>query len=290
MRKPAVIALIALAVVLLGAAAVLFQKYRQADSDYRAMRALEAETRGRYGAAIGEIAAIQDSLNSIVLGDAGADLRPTDLVAESRLMETRGDLALARVAVLKAGIERTRRRIEELDETLRTSGVRIAGLERIVDNLRRSVARKEEEIAQLSGERDALRSRVTGLAAEIAMREDSLSAQAAALEQRRLEISTIWYAFGTRKELLSSGLAVASGGVLGIGRTLEPSGKFEPALFTAVDTDRHSVIRIPARRAQVLSAQPEGSYTLQPVEGGVDLVILDPTGFRHVKHVLIVTS
>jgi chromosome segregation ATPase len=197
MRKPVLVALIAGIVVLLVAGIVVFQKYRQADSDYRAMRAMEAETRNRYGDAINEIAMIQDSLNAIVLGDSSAQLLPADLQAERRLMETRGDMALARIAVLKAGIERTKRRIQVLDETLQKSGVRIEGLERMVANLRRSVTSKEQEVAALTGERDALQTRVSGLTVEMAQREDSLAAQAEALENRRRELSTVWYAIGT---------------------------------------------------------------------------------------------
>jgi hypothetical protein len=290
MRKPVLVALIAGIVVLLVAGIVVFQKYRQADSDYRAMRAMEAETRNRYGDAINEIAMIQDSLNAIVLGDSSAQLLPADLQAERRLMETRGDMALARIAVLKAGIERTKRRIQVLDETLQKSGVRIEGLERMVANLRRSVTSKEQEVAALTGERDALQTRVSGLTVEMAQREDSLAAQAEALENRRRELSTVWYAIGTKKELVDSGVVVATGGILGIGRTIEPSGQFDRSRFPAIDTDHQQVIRIPARRAQVVSAQPASSYTLQPVEGGLELVILDPVEFRHVKHVLIMTS
>jgi len=290
MRQPVLVALIVGLVVLLGAGLFAFQKYRQADSDYRAMKTMEAETRNRYGEAINEIAMIQDSLNAIVLGDSTAALLPADLQAERRLMETRGDMALARIAVLKAGIERTKQRIQELDESIAKGGVRIEGLERMVANLRRSVTRKEQEIAVLAGERDALQTRVTGLTAEVAQREDSLAQQAEALEQRRRQLSTVWYVIGTKRELMGSGVAVAKGGILGIGKTLEPSGDFDPSLFTAIDTDHQQVIRIPSRRAQLLSAQPESSYTLQPVEGGLELVILDPVEFRHVKHVLIMTS
>jgi hypothetical protein len=90
--------------------------------------------------------------------------------------------------------------------------------------------------------------------------------------------------------LVDSGVVVATGGILGIGRTIEPSGQFDRSRFPAIDTDHQQVIRIPARRAQVVSAQPASSYTLQPVEGGLELVILDPVEFRHVKHVLIMTS
>jgi hypothetical protein len=290
MRKPVLFAFIAAIVVLFAAGALFFQKYRQASSDYQAMKTMESETRSRYGDAINEIVMIQDSLNAIVLGDSAAQMLPEDLQAERRLMETRGDMALARIAVLKAGIERTKQRIQDLDESLKNSGVQVAGLERMVANLRRSVTRKEAEVAQLTGQVSALQTQVTGLTTEAAMRQDSLAAQAEMLERRRRELNTIYYVVGTKKELTSSGVVVATGGILGLGKTLEPSGSFDTNMFTPMDLDRQRVIRIPSSRAKVISAQPLTSYALQPVEGGIELVILNPEEFRHVKHLLIMTS
>jgi chromosome segregation ATPase len=290
MKRPVLFVWIAVVAVLLGAGGFAFMKYRQAASDYTAMKALEEDTRTRYGDAINEIVMIQDSLNAIVLGDSAAQLVPSDLVAERRLYETRGDIALARISVLKAGIERTKAKIQELDDNLKKSGVEVAGLQRMVGNLRRSVEAKEAQVAELTGQVDQLQTRVTGLTEVVEQNQDSLLAQAELIERKRREISTIYYAIGTKKQLTEAGLVVAKGGILGLGRTLEPSGHFDDRHFTAVDTDHERIIRIPSVKVQILSAQPPASYELQAVDGGIALIIRDSAAFRTIKHLLIVTS
>lgn len=114
------------------------------------------------------------------------------------------------------------------------------------------------------------RSSVADYAQATAQQELAVNQQQ--LAEKRLELATVFYAMGSKKELIQSGVVEAKGGVLGFGKTLEPSGRFERAVFTALDTDEESVIRIPADKAQVLSAQPISSYVIQPV--GKDVVEL----------------
>lgn len=290
MKRPLLFGLIAAFAVLLGAGGFAFMKYREAASDYAAMRALEEETRSRYADAIDEIATIQDSLNAIVLGDSAAHLVSSDLAAEQRLYESRGDMALARISVIRAGIERAKRRIQELDESLQKSGVEAAGLQRMVASLRRTIAQKEEQIAELTGQVGNLRTQVSGLSRTVRQNEDSLYAQQQRLERRRLEISTVYYAIGTKRDLTDAGLVKATGGLLGIGRTLEPTGLTDSPHFTALDTDHVRVIRIPGKKAEVLSAQPPSSYEIHAVGDVLELYIVDVDAFRKVKHVLIMVS
>ena len=275
MRKPVVFILAGAVVLLLATTFVFFGKYQKSSADFASMKQEEESTRIRYGQAINEIATIQDSLNAIVLGDSAARMIPAQLQSELALSQTHGDEALARVAILKAGIERTKDRIQQLDERLKKSGVRVAGLERMVANLRRSVVEKEKQVAQLSGQVDSLQTEVTGLVATV--------------EDKQRELGTVYYMIGTKKDLTSSGVVVAKGGVLGLGKTLKPSGQVDESLFAAIDTDQQNVIRIPAAKAQVLTAQPVTSYVLQPVGGELELHILDSKEFRKIRHLVIMT-
>jgi hypothetical protein len=278
MRRSHWFAFAAILILAVGAVTMIYVKYRKSEAAYAQLHSDEENTRLRYGRAINEIAAIQDSLNTIVLGEQEAgSLVPSQLRSEMELSETKGDQALERVAVLKAGIERTKVRIEELDQTLKDNGVKIAGLEKMLTSLRRSVARKEAEIARLNYAVDTLETRVTGLTADV--------------EDKRQELGTIFYAMGTKKDLTQSGVVVASGGVLGLGKTLEPSKQINESAFIALDTDQETIISIPAKKAQVVSAQPAASYQLTSIgENQMELRILDPKEFRKVKHLVIVTA
>src|SRR6185436_15939310 len=96
------IAIIAILVLSAGAVTLMYGKIRKTETAYAQLQTDEENTRVRYGKAI-------------VLGEHEAQLIPSQLKQEQQLSETRGDEAMARIEVIKAGIERTKVRIEELD-------------------------------------------------------------------------------------------------------------------------------------------------------------------------------
>ena len=281
MRKPVLFALVAVIVLLGGATGVLYQKYQKSTVDYAAMQAAEETSRNRYAQTIDAIAEIQDSLNAIALGDANVKMKQGD--SEQQISAPSGQEALDRIALLRAGIQRSKQRINQLESSLKKSGIKVAGLTKMVAGLKQSVEEKEQLVAELSTRVDTLTTQVAGL-------ETTVQENTQTIETNRREIATIYVAVGTKKDLTESGVLEAKGGVLGMGKTLKPTGKFDQMSFVAVDTDQQTVVAIPAAKAQVVSAQPPSSYELTPVEGKLELHILDPKEFRKIKQLVIVTA
>ena len=277
MRKSSGVIFAIIGVALLIAVGVFYSKYKKYEADYTRMTAEELETRQRYDQAIAEIATISDSLNAIAVGEDGAVL-PARSQSEVMLPPSTRDQALERIAMLKGSLERTKERIRELDARLKKSNVRIAGLERMINGLKKNVTEKEMQIASLGTQVDTLQTRVAGLSADVVDKER--------------ELSTIYYTVGSKKELMNAGVVVSKGGVLGLGKTLKPSGQFNDNYFTTLDTDQESVIRIRTEKAaQILSQQPTSSYMLMPAGDDTwELRILDPKEFRKVKHLVILTT
>ena len=283
MRKPVVFVLGLVCVLLLASTFVLYGKYRKSSDDFAAKTEEEQTTRIRYSQAIGEIATIQDSLNAIVLGQGAGSLLPSR-AAETEAPGTLRDQVLSRIETLKAGLERTKEHIQDLDTKLKRDGVRIAGLSRMISGLKKTVAEKEEAIAQLSTQVDSLKTTVAGLNTEVTDQQQQIT-------DKQKELATVFYTMGTKKELTQSGVVTSEGGVLGLGKTLKPSGNFNESSFTPMDTDQETVIRIPAKKAQVLTPQPLSSYVVEPA--GTDMMelrILDAKEFCKVKHVVILTT
>ncbi len=61
-------------------------------------------------------------------------------------------------------------------------------------------------------------------------------------------------------------------------------------MFTPFDTDTGDIIRTDLPKVRVLSAQPTTSYTLEQVDGKMELHITKPDEFRKVKQVIIMAS
>ncbi|HKQ18691.1 MAG TPA: hypothetical protein VJW75_02980 [Candidatus Eisenbacteria bacterium] len=280
MRRMSVVALALISLVLIGTTIFFYSKYKKSQADYTQLQTEDESTRLRYGNAIAEIATIQDSLNAIVLGDEPVEGAAARSQAEVEVPGTVHDQVLTRIATLRGAIERTKERITELDARLKKSGIKIEGMNKMIAGLRRSVTEKEEQIAMLTTQVDTLQTQVTGLTV--------------AVEDRQTELATIFYAMGSKKELVRSGVVESKGGVLGIGKTLRPTGHPDQSVFTPLDTDEQTVIQIPAEKVdkvQVLSAQPVSSYVLQPVGTNmVELRIVDAKEFRKIKQVVILTT
>lgn len=290
MRKLAVVVLSALTAALLVSTVVFYRNYQATTASLTELQASEDKARSRYGDAVNAIAEIQDSLAAVSLGEDSMKLFSDKAQGERMLSENRGDEALARISLLKAGISRTKERIAHLESSLKKTGTQVNGLNRMIASLKKGVAEREAMVADLSTRVDQLTNQVTGLTAEVAVNQDSIRSQQVALEMRRRELGTVYYAIGSKKALTTSGLIEAKGGVLGMGKTIKPSGKVAPELFQPLDTDAQTVIMIPAAKATVISAQPASSYELTVVNGQTMLRILDAAQFRAVKHVVIMTA
>jgi chromosome segregation ATPase len=288
MRKPVQFALIALIVVLGGATAVLYSKYRKTTADYLDTKSAEETARNRYAQTIDAIAEIQDSLNAISVGEN--EMVSKNLQSEQKLSPQQGQEALDRIAVLRSSISRNKERILQLESSLKKSGVRVSGLEKLVKNLKTDVADKETQVAQLTTQVNELQTQVTGLTTEVAQTQDTLRVRDETLEDRRRELATVYYVVGSKKDLTDAGVVEAKGGVLGLGKTLTPSGYQKEGLFTALDTDQETVVRTNSAKVKVVSAQPTTSYEITTVNGQAEIHILDPLAFRKVKQLVIVTA
>ncbi|MFI5370525.1 MAG: hypothetical protein ACHQ52_03130 [Candidatus Eisenbacteria bacterium] len=263
-------------VVFIGVTGLLYSQYQKASTTLTAVRTADEETRNRYSEAIGSIAAIQDSLNAIVLGDEAGGLTSQSLATEGNLTRTESDQVMDRISQLRAGVARSKARIEELDARLRKSGMRMAGLEKMLANLKHTLATKEQMIQALAARVDSLGTQVTGLTESVA--------------EKTHELGTVYCMMGNKRDLTRAGVVVASGGVLGLGKTLKPSGHLDETLCTTIDTDNETTLDIPARKAVVLTPQPAASYALESDGDHTVLRIIDPKEFRKVRQLVIVET
>jgi peptidoglycan hydrolase CwlO-like protein len=286
MRRPLLIALLAVIVALGAATAVLFQKSQQTSASF-------TDSEKRYNSAIDAIAEIQDSLNAIVVGDTTVAALSQRLESEQGLTRTQSEAAMQRISVINASIQRTKVRINDLETRLEKSGIRVASLTRMVNSLKRNVSAKEEMIAGLSTRVDSLQTAVAGLQSDVQAKQDTITAKDQTIEERRRELATVFYVVGTRKDLQKSGVLVNKGGVLGLGKTAMLSGNYNESLFTPIDTDQQTTVDTPAAKTEkvkVISPQATSSYELTKSGDRVQLHILDPVEFRKVKHLVIITG
>src|SRR5262249_1425190 len=152
---------------------------------------------------------------AISAGESKVDLSSGALRAEQAMPEQNGRQALDRIALLRASILRNKQRIEQLESSVHKSGIKVAGLQKMIAGLKQSVAEKEQLVAQLNTRVDSLQTQVTGLATTVQENQDSLRARDERLEERRREMATVYYIMGNKQTLRKSGVISVKGGVLG---------------------------------------------------------------------------
>jgi predicted RNase H-like nuclease (RuvC/YqgF family) len=290
MRKPVLTLLIVAAVALAGTTAYLYSRFTQTSAELATVKVAEEASRNRYAQTIDAIAEIQDSLNAIMVGDANVSLVQGGLQSEKGMSAPDGRDALDRIANLRASIERSKSRIRQLESSLKTTNVEAKGLKRMVASLKSSVAEKETALAALTQRVEELSTQVTGLETTVQQSQEQIAQKDQTIEERRSELATVYYVVGSKGELTKSGVVVSKGGVLGMGKTLQPTGQIAADLMKPLDTDEQTVITINAPKAQVVSDQPVTSYELRLVGTQTELHILNPVEFRKVRQLVIVTA
>jgi hypothetical protein len=283
--------ILAAAVLLLGGTSLyLYSQYQKSQAANANLETSSHNTQEQYAQTINAIAEIQDSLNAIALGDKSMPFEASSLHNERQMGAPNGQEALERIGLLRASIERNKQRIERLESDLHHSKVRVTGLEKMVANLKKATEEKEMQIAALTAQVDTLHVQVTGLTTQVAQVQDTVRARDVTLSDRQRELATVYYVADTKTALTKAGVVEAKGGVLGIGKTLRPTGRAYDGLFRTLNTDEETVIQLPSAKAQVLTAQPVSSYELRQVNGRMELHILSPQEFRKVRQLVIMTT
>ena len=290
MRRPIQV-LVAAAVVLLGGATVfLFTQLQASRTANEDLQTASRTTQEQYAQTIGAIAAIQDSLNAIGPHEQNLPVEGSSLADERRMGAPSGQEALERIALLRASIERNKLRINQLEASLRSSKLHAGGLAKMVASLRRTTEEKEAQIALLSAQVDTLHVQVGALTTQVAEVEDTVRQRDVAVAERQRELATVYWVADNKSALQKAGVIESRGGLLGIGKTLKPSGRAPGAAFREINTDEQTVIQLPSAKVQVISAQPLSSYELKPVNGKMELRIVEPQEFRKVRQLVIVTT
>lgn len=290
MNKSPFIVLSLIVIALMVVVVMLGLKYKETTARYAETRQSEETVRNQFNSALVSLAEIQESLESVVPEGERVVRLTQGVEPGTEAAQSQRDHMLGTISNLKETIDLSKRRIRELEESLRSNQIEIGGLKRLIEGLKRSVAEKESMIAKLTVKVDSLTVAVVGLKEDVRRGEEKITEQATVIEEKSQELATVFYTIGTKKELKEKGIITEKGGVIGLGKSTVLSSAFRAGDFTALDTDRIEEIRIHGREPQVLSAQNAMSYEIQIVGDEAKLVIKDAREFRKVKYLVVMVK
>jgi chromosome segregation ATPase len=134
---------------------------------------------------------------------------------------SRKDQVLRSISDLQGSIQRSKDMIATLEHELDEKDVKIASLDKVITGLKRTVADREKMIASLNDRVESLSVEVTQLKTDVAANQEQIRTQQQVIEDKRREISTVYYVVDTKDNLKDAGVVKTTGGVIGIGRSTQ---------------------------------------------------------------------
>lgn len=218
--------------------------------------------------------------------------------AQERVDLTRGSISensasakqqIARdIAFITKTMEQNKQQIAELQRKLNKSNNNSVQLKKAIESLQGELREKEKRIEELQAELASKNIRIQELdnaVSGLKQDKESLSAEneakAKTVAQQDKTINTAWYVFGTKSELKAQK-------ILYKGEVLK-TANFDKSYFTQIDVRTTKEINLYAKRAQLLTNHPSGSYSLEKDEKGQQVLkITNPQEFWSVSRYLVI--
>ncbi len=212
---------------------------------------------------------IQDNLDSIKSKEK--------ILTVNQSGESLGQGVVSDVKTLDRLILKNNRKIYHLELKLHKMNKKDAGLEKMLAHLTKELAEKNTEIEVLQEKLARANNSLQNLTIRFNDSVTVINRQRAEINAMRTEVNTVYYTFGTLKELRNKGLVDKKGGILGIGRTAELNPEANYTKFTKADlTTLHTVV-LNSKFAKLITTHPLNSYRVST--NADTLVITDPASF-----------
>ncbi len=189
-------------------------------------------------------------------------------------------------------LKNQRERIAVMEKKLQTNQKYSAHLRSIIATMKQQLAQKDEEIANLRKLVDdknvdiaRLKENVQNLQQRNEMQAGLIASQAETIMSKESTLNTVYIKIGTKKELKNAGLL--DGGFLK--KTKVDFDKIDKSAFKAVDKREIGQIDLGnAKKAKVMTPQPEGSYRIDQAGKSTILSITDKEKFWAVYDFVII--
>jgi uncharacterized protein (DUF3084 family) len=189
-------------------------------------------------------------------------------------LEARSTANAGKNKSLAAMVSKLKSQLAEKEASITMLKSTIIGLTQQVDSLNSTVNEQKSAIAQREG--------------EITARDNDIMEKQRKLDAKDTELNTVYYIFGTRKELITSGVIVKEGNILK--KIPKPSDNMDKSKFKTSNLKTLSEIKLGITKSKdVITQHPADSYYFAVENKEVTLKITDAAKFWSLSKYLIVT-
>lgn len=216
-----------------------------------------------------------------------------NILAVNAANETPGqrDQILADIAAIQQTLVQRRERLAELEKKLNSSNLSNSNLKKTISQLQNQIDSQTREIESLRSNLDEAKAHIENLNTQV----DSLSTTVNTVVAERdstdnanteltNELNTCYYAIGNKNELKNN--KIIETGFLRKTKIME--GDFDRNFFTRADKRTLTQIDLNSTKAEVLTNQPAGSYSIDDLNGHKVLRITNPALFWSLSNYLVI--
>lgn len=194
---------------------------------------------------------------------------------------------------IQRGLMERRKRIEELEAQIaQNKGVsakyrqQIEVLRQQIDSQAAAVANLQQQLMEANIHIETLENTIEGLTNTVDTINAARQQTQDELDSAISNLNAVYYVIGSEKELKEHNI-IEGGGFLRKTKVL-PSD-FDRSYMTRADRRSLTVIPLDAKKAKVMTSQPEDSYRLDRLASGLlSLVITNPESFWATTNILVV--
>lgn len=198
---------------------------------------------------------------------------------------------LADIEAINALIEDNKKQLQGLQSKLAKSEGQGRKYLAMIENLRKQITAKDEQISVLKEDLANLNFKMDQLNSKVGLLTEASEAQKKLILDQREELNAAYYTIGDYKSLKEAGVVDKEGGFIGIGRTKTIAEDFNKSYFTRIDIRETKVLPIdpPQKEVKLLSNHPSESYRLT-YEGEMvnSIEIHNPKGFWQNSKYLVI--
>ena len=184
-----------------------------------------------------------------------------------------------KLAKLQSQLKNSKYQSSQFQKTVERLNAEIESKTAMIVSLQEELAKRDVRIQELDNAVSALAGQVNTLSEETEKQKSTISSQ-------EKEINTVYYVFGTTKELKEQKI-ISGGGLFKASEVMK--GDFNKNYFTKEDLRTFKQVSLESKKAKLLTAHPEGSYTFEKNDKDLlTLVITNPTEFWSLSKYLVI--
>ena len=184
-------------------------------------------------------------------------------------------------------------KLAKLQSQLKNSKYQSSQFQKTVERLNAEIESKtamivslQEELAKRDVRIQELDNAVSELAGQVNTLSEGTEKQKSTISSQEKEINTVYYVFGTTKELKEQKI-ISGGGLFKASEVMK--GDFNKNYFTKEDLRTFKQVSLESKKAKLLTTHPEGSYTFEKNDKDLlTLVITNPTEFWSLSKYLVI--